>query len=497
MIQTTTPIALIASSSSITPTNTATLSATLPDAVTPLCLIVITAIALTHLATKLRLPAIIGSIAAGVLLGPMVLGQLQPNIYQSLFVGGQAEQQLVAEHDNKIKNQRSRLEATGVSEIALEEFDARANADRSKLELRLQNAQDQHATPIRLTLALAALIFIASVVLTNLPSQFTRSQLLKNALPIALTHLLITTSIIAALASIGLLDHETITTSNSSTPFILAALLTLIALPTSKSIRSKTTPQHPELVDQIGATRLVVIALMLISFIQLTVARQLQSNASTATDPSELLHLTYPILLAIIFLAFHLTNTVKIKRHADPLTQRLNANALPLSLILLAIVTLLIINLDLPLIWIPFLVALGAAKLNPQTRRRYTGDIRNFQRTLGAILVTIATLTHLHQIPDNWYLIIAIWLLVADIKIVTHAIATRLLTGGNWKSESRIACHFTDPHGLPIAVITLIATNQNGLHAYMPHLLAGLAIAACTNRISDHIICKHLSNKNL
>ena len=71
----------------------------------------------------LRGAGVVGGVCAGIALGPMVLGKVAPGFYEEVNVGGSQTRELLEETLLNFGADMQALEESGVSEIAIEEFD--------------------------------------------------------------------------------------------------------------------------------------------------------------------------------------------------------------------------------------------------------------------------------------------------------------------------------------------------------------------------------------
>lgn len=69
-------------------------------------------------------PRVVGGVLAGLLLGPMVLGNIAPGPFHYIFIGDYEAYREVTDLERERGEARQTLEATGVTGVALEEFDA-------------------------------------------------------------------------------------------------------------------------------------------------------------------------------------------------------------------------------------------------------------------------------------------------------------------------------------------------------------------------------------
>ncbi len=131
-----------------------------------LCFLIGTSAACILFLRQIRTPGgrpahtLIGGCLAGVLLGPMVLGQLQPAFYTSIFLGGQKEQLALLAFEESQQLQKQALENAGVSEQALIELTQQQDQKKQQLQNQLNHARQLHKKPI--SIALITLVSIAA-----------------------------------------------------------------------------------------------------------------------------------------------------------------------------------------------------------------------------------------------------------------------------------------------------------------------------------------------
>lgn len=112
---------------------------------------------------------LVAGVLLGVVLSPLVLGQLAPGAYDALFRGGGEAWATVAEADREIDAQLRELEATGVTDVALAEHRARRIEETLPQRLEAMQARWQREMTIAgwmtaLVLAAAATMAIEAVV---------------------------------------------------------------------------------------------------------------------------------------------------------------------------------------------------------------------------------------------------------------------------------------------------------------------------------------------
>ncbi len=78
----------------------------------------------------------LGGVVAGFLLSPLVLGQIAPDLHRELLIGGASEHRQLQTLIHQREGDRETLEQTGVSKVALEEFDKETHRKLSQLQLR-------------------------------------------------------------------------------------------------------------------------------------------------------------------------------------------------------------------------------------------------------------------------------------------------------------------------------------------------------------------------
>ena len=104
-------------------------------------------------------------IFAGILMGPWVFGRWCPDTYERWSIGGVQERRAVEASDKQRAMQRQRLEGTGVTAAAIEEFDRVHHLQHDLLAAQLDLARAKHLQRLAgraaaLVLALAAVMFV-------------------------------------------------------------------------------------------------------------------------------------------------------------------------------------------------------------------------------------------------------------------------------------------------------------------------------------------------
>lgn len=104
---------------------------------------------------------LLAGLVAGLLLGPMVLGQFKPRTYQHWF----PNPTLLKAKRDEIRQSRKILEQTDVTFVALEEFDQQRQPEMDAIEAGL--SQSRHMQGIMHALLLAMLMSLAAMNLTD------------------------------------------------------------------------------------------------------------------------------------------------------------------------------------------------------------------------------------------------------------------------------------------------------------------------------------------
>lgn len=113
-------------------------------------------------ARRWGLGRMVGGAIAGLLLGPWVLGQVAPDTYRALMIGGAAEHRLLQALNHQRQQDRETLDSTGVTKIALDEFDKDTNTKQ------LQLVDQQEAAKLSVIFASLTLLILPFGFLTAL-----------------------------------------------------------------------------------------------------------------------------------------------------------------------------------------------------------------------------------------------------------------------------------------------------------------------------------------
>lgn len=116
--------------------------------------------------------AISAGIVAGLLMGPGVLGRVKPSWHDSLLRGETVQSAALQAELDRQRIERGTLDASGVTEVALEEFDRERLAPR---RAEFQAALDRARAEFRLNLGLAESVVAGMVLMLAIPSACARS----------------------------------------------------------------------------------------------------------------------------------------------------------------------------------------------------------------------------------------------------------------------------------------------------------------------------------
>lgn len=156
------------------------------------------------IAHRLGTPRLVGALLIGLLLGPTVMGRVAPGAYRYLIAGGYEQYDQLRRFDRERAEGRRVLRETGVSEAAVDEYDAETRRQRQTLQAELERGEASHEAA-----------FFALTMLTVLPLLLAegwhfgaaRPRGLARALPVALACVL-TAAALAALFGWLLLRTE-------------------------------------------------------------------------------------------------------------------------------------------------------------------------------------------------------------------------------------------------------------------------------------------------
>ncbi len=137
------------------------------SAVAPILAILIptaAAVLLTLLlrAAGLTRAAIVGGLLAGVFVGATVFGRAAPDVYERWFVGGGAEREALEQLRSRQGADIEALQATDISEVAIDELLARQRPEREQAMAAHEAAMHQHQAWRVQTLAIAALALLVA-----------------------------------------------------------------------------------------------------------------------------------------------------------------------------------------------------------------------------------------------------------------------------------------------------------------------------------------------
>ena len=105
----------------------------------------------------------------GVLLGPLLLGQVAPRLYEAWFVGGAEIRAEIEQRQHEHDEAMQLLQATGVTDVAVSEAQAQFDRELAPRRAQLQQAVDDHRRWLAgrlnaLVIAVLALMVLEAVV---------------------------------------------------------------------------------------------------------------------------------------------------------------------------------------------------------------------------------------------------------------------------------------------------------------------------------------------
>lgn len=112
--------------------------------------------------------AILGGLLAGVLVGPGVLGRVAPALHDAAVRGGVAEQGAYDQRLLEAQGAVAALQASGVSEVAIDEYEREALAALGPLREAIDVAQVERRAALDFTLALAGAAILALLPLAGI-----------------------------------------------------------------------------------------------------------------------------------------------------------------------------------------------------------------------------------------------------------------------------------------------------------------------------------------
>ena len=389
-------------------------------------------------AQRVGLPRIVGGVLAGMLLGPMVLGEISPGAYHYLFAGRYQLFELEQEFLNERHAAREVLEATGVTPVALVEFDAQTRAELRQMRIDA-DVREGPSTPQRVTRALtfaAGAAVLAAVGLAAPLRRFRRDVI--EPLPTALGSA-ITAGVLAACLGWLLIYFRWVEPARPSLWLAgMAAGCAVAAAPIARRLieRLNFDYQSPPPEPPVNGT--------------LPVAR----HAWNAAALSVLL-----AMLAVVVLA------------AWPVVERSEqwvSRIVPLGYAAGALIVLIA----------SMVVAALALQGPPRPRRKPGGAWSGLFGVGEPLLLAIAGLHLNFTLGFSWLLLLAAWLAFGDGKALGGVLGARLIAGRPWPEAWQIGVLLAPGGATTLLVALLLRQAQVIDHELYAALVLAAVIAA-------------------
>ena len=433
---------------------------------------------------KLAQPRLVGGLLVGVLLGPTVFGRVAPEYYEHIFLGTADQRQALEAYVHERQQTRKSLADTGVTSAAVEEFDRRTAAERSKLERALVDAERQHTANLRrLVMWLALPLFLlgaAAEVRDRRVVQFWR-----DAVPVGVSVVVIAGALAAGAAWLmlgqGWIDTPPASPIAWSTGLVLGCCIA--ALPLSRRLLSRLrrkaespeADETPEIVRGAAAVNVMLVWLAILIIVPALVA---DGDSQVVSIPlrSVIVNLaTIVILAAIAFAA--------VRGLIDPMVGYLQRRAQLDRAWSGSVMLLLAIALTAAMGWALSwqTAACGGALLagflvaaSPHLRG-VAGGLEPLTRGVAApIIVAFAALQVDLVSHFDWVLVLLVLILCGDGKALGAMVGLGVVAGRSGVASLRTGAALSAGGVMPVAVALLL--HQAGL--IDAPVLAALLIAA-------------------
>ena len=433
---------------------------------------------------KLAQPRLVGGLLAGILLGPTVFGRLAPECHEYIFLGTADQRQTLETHMHEREQTRRSLADTGVTSVAVEEFDRRAAAERFEFERALADAQSQQTANLRrLVMWLALPLFLlgaAAEVRDRRVVQFWR-----DAVPVGVSVVVIAGALAAGAAWLmlgqGWIDAPPASPTAWSTGLVLGCCIA--ALPLSRRLLSRLrrkaespeADETPEIVRGAAAVNVMLVWLAILIIVPVLVVDG-ESHVASIALRSVIVNIATIVILAAIA-------TVVVRGLVDPivgyLQQRAQLDRAWSGSVTLLLVIALTAAMGWALSWRT--AACGGALLagflvaaSPHLRG-VAGGLESLTRGVAApIIVAFAALQVDFVSHFDWVLALIVLVLCGDGKALGAMVGLGVVAGRSGVASLRTGAALSAGGVMPVAVALLL--HQAGL--IDAPVLAALLIAA-------------------
>jgi len=407
---------------------------------------------------------LLGGLLAGLLLSASVAGQGAPGVYDPIFIGGDEAQQRLTETADERAAMRDDLAATGVTGVAVAEFDAATESMLQPIRDQIDARRRVHAAAhamLTLTLVAGWLVLAGAAV----PVHRVLRQM-RDAMPLAIGALVG----VAMVAAVGATLLGRMAAGEQAQPWFAGLLIVClvgavpISRPLGEALDRNGDPTDAD--DPLGLVQAVLIVLTLIALIALALTRPIEATTTPAMNLGDGL-----ASLALLALALAAVNPL-LRRRRSPIGLALTAATLA---------TLGYVVAGLPMLVVALAVGLALAP-GPgpvKASARLSADPRNSR--LGAcraVTPVAAAALAMHTSFDGWSW--GLWLVVliaaGDGKAISVWVLGKLFGGRTWTATLPLAGAAAVGGLAPVAVGYVLLTAGIIDHP----LFAALVIATVT-----------------
>ncbi|MEX2671106.1 MAG: cation:proton antiporter [Phycisphaeraceae bacterium] len=413
---------------------------------------------------------LIGAVLAGILLGPSVLGELAPDAYRFLFVGGGEQLQQIQAFEEQAREAREALVQTGVTEVAVEEHDAVVARELERMRAELEQArgpQDQ-------TLLIVAMAGIAFVMLSATRG-VSNLGAWRPRLPTAAT-------IAIGSGSLAAITAAVLVTLLAWFGWFEAPALWIAGI--AIGCAASAAPIPPLLLQKPGGrdldAPLLQISAWCVTFVLLAVIAVLAGPMDDGG--SDYLLLTAAVL-AVVVIAFGVGPIVDAvtDRFIAPTSDgsRTPAALVGFALVVTTLLGLAIVGPTLATVALALFVVATALRRSHNAHATLAGQSDRPAAALFSPMLMALAGVHVHLLVDfDWLLLLAVLIAFGDGKALGALLAGR---GSNlpWSTGLKSGAALAGGSATPIAIILLLLlTGIIDGRAYTALILAALIAAA-------------------
>ena len=382
---------------------------------------------------------LLGGLIAGLLLSSAVAGRWLPDLHERLFRGGVAEQAAVDAKYLEQAELREALASTGVTEAALVEFDAKADAELQTLRDAMTAARQRHAVARDVGVAL---VVIAWLVLAGASTPVGRLlPHLRDALPIAIGCMVS----VAVLAAVGATLLGRMQAGTQASGWFAGLMLVCMAgaAPMAGGIRRQIhRPGDMAVDDPAGLTEATAFLLVLIVLV--ITALVLPHASGEGAEPAAtnaVVHLGDALAaIALIVLALFALRTLLAQPQARPWVA-------PVMIAFAAAGAWLA---GLPGLVVAFCAGLSLAS---SASGRLTDTVRG--HVLETVLTPVAAALLAMSVSFegwSWWLLLVVLVAAGDGKALGMWMLGRLFAGRSWGRSMRMGAALSIAGLLPVVL---------------------------------------------